>query len=51
MTFVPVAVQSAQSIRSDVIADGLKGLSRPCFFWIKSSAKRAFGECLGSKRR
>ncbi len=21
------------------------------FFWIKSSAKRAFGECLGSKRR
>ena len=24
---------------------------RPVFFWIKSSAKRAFGECLGSKRR
>ena len=24
---------------------------RPCFFWIKSSAKRAFGGCLGSKRR
>ena len=23
----------------------------PCFFWIKSSAKRAFGGCLGSKRR
>src|SRR6056297_484868 len=22
-----------------------------CFFWIKSSARRAFGECLGSKRR
>ncbi len=21
------------------------------FFWIKSSARRAFGECLGSKRR
>ena len=21
------------------------------YFWIKSSAKRAFGECLGSKRR
>ena len=25
--------------------------SEPIFFWIKSSAKRAFGECLGSKRR
>jgi hypothetical protein len=24
---------------------------KPCFFWIKSSAKRAFGGCLGSKRR
>ena len=24
---------------------------KPCFFWIKSSARRAFGECLGSKRR
>ena len=23
----------------------------PVFFWIKSSAKRAFGGCLGSKRR
>ena len=24
---------------------------KPCFFWIKSSAIRAFGGCLGSKRR
>ena len=24
---------------------------KPCFFWIKSSARRAFGGCLGSKRR
>ena len=29
-----------------------RGLSvKSDFFWIKSSAKRAFGECLGSKRR
>ncbi len=26
-------------------------VSEPVFFWIKSSAKRAFGGCLGSKRR
>jgi hypothetical protein len=32
--------------------DGVDGTrKRPVFFWIKSSAKRAFGECLGSKRR
>ena len=24
---------------------------KPCFFWIKSSARRAFGGCLGRKRR
>ena len=24
---------------------------KPVFFWIKSSARRAFGGCLGSKRR
>ena len=24
---------------------------KSCSFWIKSSARRAFGECLGSKRR
>ncbi len=29
--------------------DGLR--KRSCSFWIKSSAKRAFGGCLGSKRR
>ena len=23
----------------------------PSSFWIRSSARRAFGECLGSKRR
>ena len=27
------------------------GKGRPCFFWIGSSARRAFGGCLGSKRR
>ena len=27
------------------------GSEKPCFFWIKSSARRAFGGCLGSKRR
>ena len=26
-------------------------LNQSDFFWIKSSAKRAFGGCLGSKRR
>ena len=26
-------------------------VKQSCFFWIKSSARRAFGECLGSKRR
>ena len=30
---------------------GCRALIKSCFFWIKSSAKRAFGECLGSKRR
>jgi len=30
---------------------GTISLKKSDFFWIKSSAKRAFGECLGSKRR
>ena len=30
---------------------GRRSGNRPCSFWIKSSAKRAFGGCLGSKRR
>ena len=44
-------------IRKDVTSSPLitiqKGVGekKSDFFWIKSSAKRAFGGCLGSKRR
>ena len=51
MTFVPVAIWLALEFWSGLIADHLRAHAGPCFFWIKSSAKRAFGECLGSKRR
>ena len=38
-------------IRMTVVPASVHRASKSCFFWIKSSAKRAFGECLGSKRR
>ena len=38
-------VQKGEGAEEDIL------LRRSGFFWIKSSAKRAFGGCLGSKRR
>ena len=43
-----------QSMTFDLCGPATKGGSLQkecCSFWIKSSAKRAFGGCLGSKRR
>ena len=43
---VPVANQRPGRENSMLLVQ-----KKPVFFWIKSSAKRAFGGCLGSKRR
>ena len=51
-----ITVNSARNLRPRPFrkrgpGDRIDWSFEPIFFWIKSSARRAFGGCLGSKRR
>src|SRR6056297_1519327 len=43
--------QGGRTVKCSQVAARRQDTEKSFSFWIKSSARRAFGECLGSKRR